>query len=547
MGKNRKRKRQNHHLVVRNEDSPLSEPQTDDEIISDGELERTVRTVELLAQNPSSLQEKRYKALRRALHPLVVHQLQSYDQGTDYRIKVTQALQHQKWTDALAGLQGCRDFQQPVKQGTIQRWVRDCDMAPASCKRFLLTAILLVNNVTATATATVSVNPQNSTNDESANKHDPLVALRVAEHLPVVATTKLADTTPDDGATTGSLGILEDWSLGRLMNDNGDNGDNGVDWEKLPAVQLQHPRILYSEKAAERKPPNHYDLVLHTTRPGSIQWSEADTTIRKHEVPFLQSQPGDAFLLENVLTVDECQQLRAAATALGFRPDHPTALERPTGIDSCEWLVDDSILSVLNQRVEPFLSKPSINVHDDPSNSTSKSTSTSTSTSTSQTKKTFYSINPRWRFFRYGQGCVYRPHIDGSWPASRVHPTTGHYECYDHLEEEDDDDDDDKAKSTVKSYHTFLIYLNDNFEGGQTRFYFPSKDGTSSLAAQGISPKCGSVLVFSQGNTASLLHEGSAVTVGTKYVVRTDVLYRASVGKTTTTTTMTNTTMPSRG
>ena len=34
------------------------------------------------------------------------------------------------------------------------------------------------------------------------------------------------------------------------------------------------------------------------------------------------------------------------------------------------------------------------------------------------------------------------------------------------------------------------------------------------------------VLIFPQGNTASLLHEGSAVTKGTKYVVRTDVLYK---------------------
>jgi hypothetical protein len=35
-------------------------------------------------------------------------------------------------------------------------------------------------------------------------------------------------------------------------------------------------------------------------------------------------------------------------------------------------------------------------------------------------------------------------------------------------------------------------------------------------------------LVFPQANTAALIHEGSAVESGTKYVIRSDVLYRAA-------------------
>ena len=38
--------------------------------------------------------------------------------------------------------------------------------------------------------------------------------------------------------------------------------------------------------------------------------------------------------------------------------------------------------------------------------------------------------------------------------------------------------------------------------------------------------KTGSVLCFPHGDTAgSLVHEGSAVTAGTKYIIRSDVLY----------------------
>jgi len=160
-------------------------------------------------------------------------------------------------------------------------------------------------------------------------------------------------------------------------------------------------------------------------------------------------------------------------------------MSQPTGIDSCEWLVDASILNVLNERVRSHLP-----------NSMGGSSC-------------LHSINPRWQFFCYRAHCVYQPHIDGSWPASKINEE-GNYEC-------------DESGAT-KSFLTFLIYLNDDFEGGETRFYLPTPNG---LVARGVVPKQGAVLIFPQGNTASLIHEGSAITTGTKYVIRTDVLYRS--------------------
>ena len=69
------------------------------------------------------------------------------------------------------------------------------------------------------------------------------------------------------------------------------------------------------------------------------------------------------------------------------------------------------------------------------------------------------------------------------------------------------------------------IVLNEGFEGGATTFYLPESDGGGKLEARGVRPRQGAVLCFPQGNTASLLHEGSAVTRGTKLVIRSDVLY----------------------
>ena len=522
--------------------------------ISQDDLEITIATLERLGgaasghSSRSLLSEKRFKQLRRALHPLVVHQLQSYQQGTDYRIKVTQYLAKQQWSDAMAALRGCRDWGQIPKQGTVQRWVRDCDACgTVPCKLQLLNAILtLVNpsiptagsNTSAPSTLTtapvVALIDDKDPRDQYMNRHDPHLAIRVLEQqLPVdgdetarkhhgmdaliQSASSSPRTTIPVPSEESSIDVMPDWSLGRLMT-NSSNGEENTDWDNLPTVQIQS-RILYRELASERTPANQYDLLLHTTtttEPGTIRWSESPPTIVKHTVPFLESQKGDAFVLEHVLTLDECQQLRAAATQLGWRPDHPTSLDQSTGIDSCEWLVDESISSVLSDRVRPYLPHFSgengggVNGSVIPENCNAPRRPPITASSGTTR---FHSINPRWRFFRYGPNCVYRPHIDGSWPASRI-DDKGQYECYSH----------DGEGCTIKSYHTFLIYLNDNFQGGQTRFYVPKGDGT--LVAYGIAPKCGSVLVFSQGNTASLLHEGAAVTHGHKFVIRTDVLYQ---------------------
>jgi hypothetical protein len=72
---------------------------------------------------------------------------------------------------------------------------------------------------------------------------------------------------------------------------------------------------------------------------------------------------------------------------------------------------------------------------------------------------------------------------------------------------------------------TFLVYLNDGFDGGGTTFYLP-KDGA--VGSPAVTPQAGNVLLFPQGNTASLVHEGSKVEgkEHRKYVIRTDVLYQ---------------------
>ncbi len=47
-----------------------------------------------------------------------------------------------------------------------------------------------------------------------------------------------------------------------------------------------------------------------------------------------------------------------------------------------------------------------------------------------------------------------------------------------------------------------------------------------------MQPVCGNILVFPHGDTmGALVHEGSAVTRGSKYVIRSDVLYKLAPGQ----------------
>jgi len=92
-------------------------------------------------------------------------------------------------------------------------------------------------------------------------------------------------------------------------------------------------------------------------------------------------------------------------------------------------------------------------------------------------------FNERFRFYRYGPGEYFKWHRDGSFVRTP-----------------------DEA-----SCLTFLIYLNHDFEGGATEF-----------RGEVVAPRAGSVLVFPH----RLTHQGMPIVSGTKYVLRTDVMYR---------------------
>jgi predicted 2-oxoglutarate/Fe(II)-dependent dioxygenase YbiX len=96
-------------------------------------------------------------------------------------------------------------------------------------------------------------------------------------------------------------------------------------------------------------------------------------------------------------------------------------------------------------------------------------------------------LNERFRFYRYDPGQRFAPHMDG---------------CF-------------QRSNGEQSHFTFLVYLNDGFEGGATSFH-------ESRASLLVVPEQGKALVFYHRQ----VHEGMPVVRGRKYVLRTDVMYR---------------------
>lgn len=91
-------------------------------------------------------------------------------------------------------------------------------------------------------------------------------------------------------------------------------------------------------------------------------------------------------------------------------------------------------------------------------------------------------VNERLRIYRYGPGQQFDWHRDGSFERA----------------------------NGERSLVTFMVYLNDGFQGGATAF--------DSLKVQ---PERGKALFFLH----ELRHKGEVVESGRKYALRTDVMY----------------------
>ena len=187
---------------------------------------------------------------------------------------------------------------------------------------------------------------------------------------------------------------------------------------------------------------------------------------------FLQARelvPGSIWTIDNFFSPEECAALIAQSEESGFEEALVTtsfgAMRRPEVRNNDRVIWDDKALAArLWQRLQPLAPSPIDGCE-------------------------VLGLNERWRFYRYDVGQTFRAHYDGVF----------------------------RRENGEHSQVTFMIYLNEGFAGGATKFDLRYPHGEMS-----IEPREGMALLFGH----HLRHEGAPVERGRKYVLRTDVMYR---------------------
>lgn len=274
-----------------------------------------------------------------------------------------------------------------------------------------------------------------------------------------------------------------------------------------------HFRVVRREPGAERT-----DLpVWAPLLPGLVPFDDAAAgPTERADVPGV---PG-AFVLSNVLTEPECHALAQLSEAMGYTMDAPVSLGRNIRRnENCVIIADDSMWKPVWRRIAAHM--PPRVAGGGP-----------------------VGLNQRWRLYKYGPNDTFKMHTDGAWPGSALDDqgelggsapaawfvrvcARGRPICRNPA----------RALQAIcrltprvcapvqdffgdrYSQLTLLLYLDDDYEGGETTFFIAGE-----LVSVRV-PKGGALCFFHGEHELSPLHEGSIVTRGCKRIVRSDVLY----------------------
>lgn len=254
-------------------------------------------------------------------------------------------------------------------------------------------------------------------------------------------------------------------------------------------------RLCFERAGPERTPPNRHPLRIWAMGDAIFP---CDTPEASVAVPALGTQVS---MLTNVLSVRECATIIECGETIGFDADEPLAEQQAVPSKAFVWMCPPKLLARIYERVKSAGLPTILAGHGIPCADPEEVLEP-------------LGLNARFRTYRYDPGVVYRPHFDGAWPSSGFDDQGGY--VYD-------------AQGDRRSRITVVIYLNDDFAGGHTTFFGLERGGlvktSGTIVANGVQPMRGACTIFPHGDTSHVIHEGSRVHTGAKYVVRTEVLY----------------------
>jgi hypothetical protein len=198
----------------------------------------------------------------------------------------------------------------------------------------------------------------------------------------------------------------------------------------------------------------------------------------------------NGFVLENFFSEEECSHYIDQSLEIGYKP---LSGEYPSRYRNCEraCVLSEDLSSVMWKKIVKFLTKEDIDgikPMDFNNDGIWKP----------------FKVNEGMKFTKYLKGQYFKPHIDGLITL----------------------------KENESTIHTVIVYLNDDFEGGDTHFLKVPEEGFVKFLENSkdenyeiletYRPKKGACLIFPNYHC----HSGSTLTNGTKYILRTEIVFK---------------------
>lgn len=190
-------------------------------------------------------------------------------------------------------------------------------------------------------------------------------------------------------------------------------------------------------------------------------------------------------VVDKVICPTECDTILTASFRHGFKGKSGHSMF--AGNRERAAYMDTDLADLMFHRLKPVLQELEYNKHTDEYHSTCEYTPPS---GTYQP----VGINPFMRVSKYSPGGEFRWHTDTVFSD---------------------------GPNNV-GFQTVLLYLNEDFEGGETDLQIQQQD--DDLEIRSVQPRLGRVLVFDH----TCVHQGCYVSKGIKYVLRTEVMFSKS-------------------
>jgi len=222
-----------------------------------------------------------------------------------------------------------------------------------------------------------------------------------------------------------------------------------------------------------------------------LELRETETSPAIHRVDLFPD--GSAFILENLLTPDECRAFIEAGEAAGFSDCGHDVDMISVRVTDRVFIPSPQLARALFQRIRPHLSG-AVDL-----SGTMEALPQGLREDLLPGEWIPCGLNSLLRMCRYQPGGFFLPHRDGAF------------------------DDDDGIRYSLQ---TWMLYLNGDFDGGETVFYNDRqtiyRKGEEENITYKYKPNAGSVIIFNQ----NMKHDGQQVCNGQKYIMRSEVMFR---------------------